>query len=193
MTSGGSEILLVRHGDTEWSSQGRHTGRTDVPLTERGEDQARSIAPLLDDANIGLVLSSPLQRAWRTAELAGLQPITEPDLMEWDYGAYEGLTTAQIRETKPDWSLWRDGVPAGEAIENVAHRAQVVLDRALEALADGDVVLVSHGHVLRVLSACWLGLPPQGGALLALDTATVSALGFERENRVIRRWNMPAS
>lgn len=193
MRTGGSQILLVRHGETEWSSLGRHTGRTDLPLLERGEQQARSIAPLLDDAHIGLVLSSPLQRAWRTAELAGFHPVAEPNLREWDYGAYEGLTTAQIREDKPDWNLFRDGVPEGETIESVARRADAVLMRARAALPDGDVVLVSHGHLLRVLAARWLDLPPEAGELFGLDTATVSALGFERETSVLRRWNVPAS
>lgn len=188
-----TEILLVRHGETEWSAAGRHTGRTDIPLTAHGEAQARALPPLLDDRRLSLVLSSPLQRAWCTAELAGLDGIvTEPGLEEWDYGDYEGLTTAQIREAKPDWNLWRDGVPGGETIDQVAARAEAVLERAVSALGQGDVALVSHGHLLRVLATRWLGLPPEDGALFALETATVSTLGFEHGNHVIRRWSVPA-
>lgn len=182
--------MLVRHGETAWSSSGQHTGRTDVPLSALGEDQARALTPTLDGRRFALVLCSPLQRAWRTAALAGLTDvIPEPNLAEWDYGDYEGLTTKQIRELKPDWSLWRDGVPGGETIEHVAKRAEAVLNRA--RAAHGDVVLVSHGHLLRVLATCWLGLPAKDGALFSLDTATVSALGFEHDAPVIRRWNMP--
>jgi broad specificity phosphatase PhoE len=190
------ELILVRHGETEWAREGRHTGRTDVPLTPRGEEQARSLAPLLADRKIAFRLVSPAERARRTAELAGLVDLngTETDdrLWEWDYGAYEGRTTPQIREERPDWYLWRDGVPGGETVEQVGVRVDGVLDRVRPHLAEGDVVLVAHGHVLRVLTARWLGLPPAGGRLFRLDTGTLSTLGTEHDQPVIRSWNVPA-
>lgn len=185
-----SEIVLVRHGETEWSASGRHTGRTDVPLTARGERQAKAVIPLLDGRDFALVLSSPLQRAVRTAEIAGLPSAElDPDLQEWDYGAYEGLTTAEIRERRPGWFLWRDGVPDGETLAEVGARADRAISRARLALPDGDVAVVAHGHFLRVLGARWVRLDPSCGAHLALDTATVSALGFEHAEPVIRHWN----
>jgi broad specificity phosphatase PhoE len=190
------ELILVRHGETEWAREGRHTGRTDVPLTPRGEEQARSLAPLLADRKIAFRLVSPAERARRTAELAGLVDLngTETDdrLWEWDYGAYEGRTTPQIREERPDWYLWRDGVPGGETVEQVGVRVDGVLDRVRPHLAEGDVVVVAHGHVLRVLTARWLGLPPAGGRLFRLDTGTLSTLGTEHDQPVIRSWNVPA-
>ena len=185
------EIVLARHGETEWSRDGRHTGRTDIPLTEEGQSQARLLGEALREWSFGRVLSSPLERAVETCRLAGLGDAVEttPDLLEWDYGDYDGVTTRQIREQRPDWYLWRDGCPGGERPEDVGRR----VDRVLEEIADSDedVALFAHGHVLRVLAARWIGLGPEGGALLALDTATLSVLGYERETRVVRRWNAP--
>jgi probable phosphoglycerate mutase len=190
------ELILVRHGETEWAREGRHTGRTDVPLTPRGEEQARSLAPLLADREIALALVSPAERARRTAELSGLVSLngTETDdrLWEWDYGAYEGRTTPQIREERPGWYLWRDGVVGGETVEQVGERVDGVLDRVRPHLAEDDVALVAHGHVLRVLTARWLGLSPAGGRLFRLDTGTLSTLGTEHDQPVIRSWNVPA-
>jgi broad specificity phosphatase PhoE len=191
------EVLLLRHGTTAWSQAGRHTGRTDIALTPAGEVQAELLRPRLAGRTISLTLSSPLQRARRTAELAGLADIElDPDLMEFDYGGYEGLTSREIRETHPGWVLWRDGVPAGDAdhpgesVADVQARVDRVLARARIGLAEGDVVLVAHGHLLRILAARWLGLDPQAGAFFALDTASFSALGFEHGLRVIRQWNV---
>jgi broad specificity phosphatase PhoE len=187
------ELILVRHGETEWARDGRHTGRTDVPLTPRGEEQARSLAPLLAERAIVLTLVSPAQRARRTAELSGLTGTeTDDRLWEWDYGAYEGRTTLQIGEDRPGWYLWRDGVVGGETVEQVGARVDGVLDRVRPSLAEGDVALVAHGHVLRVLTARWLGLPPAGGRLFRLDTGTLSTLGTEHDQPVIRSWNVPA-
>lgn len=193
-----SELLLVRHGETAWSANGRHTGLTDVPLTARGADEALSLAPFFRDREPALVLTSPLSRAVATAELAGLTGgIPEPDLHEWDYGGYEGVTTAEIRRTRPDWSLWTDGVPPGDAqhpgeqAAQVGARADRVLARAAKALngGRGDVVLVAHGHFLRVLTARYLGLPPQDGRLFLLRTGTVSVLSTEHGLPVIAGWN----
>ncbi|MFF2195973.1 histidine phosphatase family protein [Streptomyces sp. NPDC058157] len=193
-----SELLLVRHGETAWSANGRHTGLTDVPLTARGADEALSLAPWFRDRHPALVLTSPLSRAVATAELAGLTDgVPEPDLHEWDYGGYEGITTAEIRRTRPDWSLWTDGVPPGDAehpgesAAQVGARADRVLARAAEVLrADkGDVVLVAHGHFLRVLTARYLGLPPEAGRLFLLRTGTVSELSTEHGLPVIAGWN----
>jgi broad specificity phosphatase PhoE len=190
------ELILVRHGETEWAREGRHTGRTDVPLTPRGEEQARSLAPLLADREIALTLVSPAERARRTAELSGLVNLdetgTDDRLWEWDYGAYEGRTTPQIREERPGWYLWRDGVAGGETVEQVGERVDGVLDRVRPHLAQGEVALVAHGHVLRVLTARWLGLPPADGRLFRLDTGTLSTLGTEHDQPVIRSWNVPA-
>lgn len=188
------ELILVRHGETEWARDGRHTGRTDVPLTPRGEEQARALAPLLAGREVALTLVSPAQRARRTAELAGLSPAeTDERLWEWDYGAYEGRTTPQIDEERPGWSLWRDGVIGGETAAQVGARVDGVLDRVRGSLADGDVVLAAHGHVLRVLTARWLGLPPDAGRLFKLGTGTVSTLGTEHDEPVISSWNVPAA
>ena len=192
-------LVLLRHGETEWSRDGRHTGRTDVPLTTGGERDARQLAPRLAGFDLRLVLCSPLSRARRTAELAGLDPVTDHDLMEWDYGGYEGLTTPQIQETRPGWYLWRDGVIPGDAahpgetIEQVAQRTERVLARVAPLLTDGNVALVAHGHVLRVLTACYLRLPPADGRLFRLDTGTVSTLGTEHAEPVITSWNVPPS
>ena len=180
-------IVLVRHGETEWSRDKRHTGRTDVELTDAGRMQALATGRRIAGREWALVLASPLARAWATAELAGLQPEPEPDLMEWDYGEVEGITTEQMRERVPDWDIWRDGPPGGETIEQVAERADRVIARALAA--GGDVALVSHGHLLRILGARYLEQDPRFGSHLALATAAVCELGLERDRRVIARWN----
>jgi broad specificity phosphatase PhoE len=192
------DLILLRHGETEWSRQGRHTGRTDVVLTLRGEAAAAALAPMLVQRDIVAVFTSPARRAVRTAELAGLADAKlDPDLWEWDYGGYEGLTTRQIQEWRPGWYLWRDGVVPGDAahpgetVEQVADRADRVLRRVEPLLADGDVALVAHGHVLRVLTARFLGLEPSGGRLFRLDTGTVSTLGHEHGEPVILTWNVP--
>ena len=191
------ELVLLRHGATEWSASGKHTGRTDVPLSSLGEEQATRVAGLIADRSFALVLASPLVRAQETAQLAGLSHIeTDANLVEWDYGGYEGLTTAQIRAILPGWSLWRDGVPAhsdgqpGETAADVGLRADRVIARVLPVLGRGDVALVSHGHFLRVLAARWLSLAPTGGAMFALDTGSVSVLGFEHGAHVLRQWNL---
>ncbi len=190
------ELVLIRHGQTEWSRQRRHTGRTDLPLTEEGQRQAGAVRPLLAGRRFELVLTSPLRRATETAELAGLfGAVPQPDLMEWDYGAYEGITTAEIRRERPGWNLWTDGVPTGppehpgESPEQVGVRAERALTELAPALACGDVALVAHSHFLRVLTARWLGLPASAGALFRLDTGSVSTLGTERERRVMTSWN----
>ncbi|GAA2339161.1 histidine phosphatase family protein [Streptomyces kunmingensis] len=196
------DLLLVRHGQTEWTLSRQHTSFTDLPLTVRGEQEAAAVAPSLAGRDIAMALTSPLRRAVRTAELAGLTSTTaDPDLREWDYGSYEGITTAQIHRTRPDWNLWTDGVAPGpgdhpgESPEDVGIRARRVLDRIGPLLSDpaaGDVVLVAHGHILRVLTAARLGLPPAAGALFALDTGTVSRLSLEHGRPVIKAWNMTA-
>jgi broad specificity phosphatase PhoE len=185
------EIALARHGETEWSRDGRHTGRTDIPLTENGRRQARTLKGALAEWSFGRVLSSPLSRALETCRLAGLGDAvqTTEDLLEWDYGEYEGITTAEIRASRPGWSLWRDGCPGGEQAADVGRRVDRVIAE-LEAV-EGDVAVFAHGHVLRVLAARWVGLGAEAGALLALGTGTLSVLGYERETRVIRRWNAP--
>ncbi|MFD9329756.1 histidine phosphatase family protein [Streptomyces sp. NPDC060065] len=190
------DLLLVRHGETEWSVSGRHTSWTDLPLTQRGEEQAKSLAPLFADRTFALALTSPLGRAIRTAELAGLYgAVPDPDLHEWDYGAYEGITTVEIHRTRPDWYLWNDGVPPGspghpgESPTEVGQRADRVLSHIDKALADGDVVLVAHAHFLRVLAARRLGLPAADGRLFQLATGTVSRLSTEHGRPVIAQWN----
>jgi broad specificity phosphatase PhoE len=189
-----AEIVLIRHGQTEWSANGRHTSYTDLPLTEEGERQARKVAEALTGIRIAAVLCSPRQRAVRTAELAGLTVTAlDEDLVEWNYGEYEGIRTVEIRQTRPDWDLWRDGCPGGETPEQVGARLDRVLDRARKWLPEGHVALVAHGHALRVIAARWIGLPPSAGGLFALDTATLSLLGHEHERQVIRRWNGPVS
>jgi probable phosphoglycerate mutase len=189
--------VLVRHGETEWSRTGQHTGVTDLPLTPAGEDAARGLAPALTAFDFTLVLSSPLQRARRTAELAGLQPEIDGDLVEWDYGAYEGLTTAQVRDQVGyDWTVFEHGVVAGETpgetVEEVAARASRVVRRAVEAMGTGDVALVAHGHLLRVLTSVFLQSEPRFGAQLLLDAGALSVLEFEKELPAIRLWNRPA-
>jgi probable phosphoglycerate mutase len=182
-----SEIWLVRHGETEWSRSGQHTGRTDLPLTEVGREQALKLAPKLREQTFQRVFTSPLQRAHETARLAGLdQAEPDPDLMEWHYGDLEGRTTLQIRQEFPDWTIWTGQVPNGESVEQVAARAQAVLSRC----GNDKVALFAHGHFLRVLAACWLGVNPREGRLLALSTASLSVLGWEHETRTIRNWNL---
>jgi broad specificity phosphatase PhoE len=187
------EIVLARHGETEWSRDRRHTSHTDIPLTENGRRQAVLLRDALAGREFARVLSSPLQRALETCRLAGLGERVEltDDLVEWDYGEYEGITTAQIREERPGWYLWRDGCPGGESAVEVGRR----VDRVIAEVEDagGDVALFAHGHVLRVLTARWLGLGPESGALFKLDTGTLSTLGYERETRAITRWNLPVS
>ena len=192
------DLILLRHGETEWSSAGKHTGRTDIPLTPRGEAAAAALAPLLARRRIVAAFTSPARRAVATAALAGLvHPKTDPDLWEWDYGGYEGLTTPQIQKTRPGWYLWRDGVIPGDAehpgetVEQVGQRVDLVLGRVAPLLADGDVALVAHGHVLRVLTARYLRLEPADGRLFRLDTGTVSTLGTEHAEPVIASWNVP--
>ena len=187
-----SQLWLVRHGETEWSASGRHTSRTDLDLTDAGVEAARSVADKLRGTSFARVLSSPLLRARRTAELAGAgSPELVEDLHEWDYGDDEGLTTAQIRESRPGWTVWGDGCPGGESATDVGARADRVI--ALVRGVDGDVAVFAHGHFLRVLGARWCGLEPEAGAVLALDTATLCRLGWEREQAVVRMWNAPVS
>lgn len=182
-------LWLVRHGETEWSTLGRHTGRTDIPLTETGREQARSVAGRLAAHPFTSVLSSPLSRALETARLAGYADRVEvdDDLREWHYGADEGRTTPEIREERPGWTIWRDGPKDGETIEDVAARVDRVIARVQSV--SGDSLVFAHGHVLRILAARWLGESPYAGRLFALSTATVSVLGWERETAVIERWN----
>ena len=179
-------IVLVRHGQTEWSASGKHTSTTDVPLTEKGRRAAAALP--LRNREFALILTSPRLRARETCELAGFSGEVDDDLAEFDYGEYEGLTTKEIREQREWWSLWRDGCPGGETAALVGARVDRVIARAL--WAGGDVALFAHGHVLRVVGARWLGLPASSGALFALDTASVCELGFERENRVVWKWNV---
>ena len=183
------QLWLIRHGETEWSLSGAHTSRTDIPLTARGEQRAEKIRDYLAHRKFSLVLTSPLQRARETCRIAGYSDVAqiEENLREWDYGIFEGRTTADIRKDQPDWSIWDSPVPEGEPVEHVAARAQKVIDRALQA--GGDVALFAHAHILRILAATWLGLEPRGGRLFALGTGSVSTLGFERETRVISTWN----
>ena len=182
-------MVVVRHGETEWSRTGRHTGRSDIPLTENGERQARAVGEALRGREFALVVSSPLIRARETARLAGFEPELRDDLAEWDYGEYDGLTTPQIREQVPDWTIWGYGAVGGESVEQLAARADCVVAELLAV--DGDVLVFSHGHFLRVLTARWLELGAADGRLFALDSGTLSTLGFEREQRVIRSWNVP--
>jgi len=182
-------MFLVRHGATEWSLTGQHTGRTDIPLEPEGRLQAALVGRRLNQERFALVLASPLIRAWETCELAGfgLDAVADRDLMEWDYGDYEGRTTNDIRQSRPGWSLWTDGVPNGETAEEVGRRVDRVIDRA--RAVGGDTLCFAHGHVLRVLASRWVGLPSTGGAYLSLDAGSLSVLGWEREVPVICRWN----
>jgi broad specificity phosphatase PhoE len=184
-----AEIWLARHGETDWSAAGRHTGRTDIPLNDAGRAAARALADLLAGEQFVEVLTSPLQRARETCELAGFGPdaAIEPDLREWDYGEYEGITTAEIREQRPGWTVFADGCPGGESLAEVAARADHVIAHLRRA--DGRVLVFGHGHALRVLAARWAELPAVAGARLVLDTASVSTLGWEHETAAILRWN----
>jgi broad specificity phosphatase PhoE len=182
-----SEIWLVRHGETEWSRSGQHTSRTDLPLTPEGERQAASLKRMLAEHSFGLVLSSPMKRAVDTCRLVGLNAEISNDLLEWNYGDYEGLTTAEIQKRVPGWTVWTGASPNGETVDQVAARADRVILRAVAA--GGDVALFGHGHLLRILAARWLGLEPSAGRLLALSTASLSVLGYERETRVVQLWN----
>ncbi len=184
-------VVLVRHGETEWSRDGRHTGRTDIPLTTEGQRKATALAQPLRAWHFGLVLSSPLRRALETCRLAGYGATAQvrPELMEWDYGRYEGLTSRQIAEQNPGWSLWRDGGPDGETPADVGRRVDRVIAQVRQVA--GDVLIFAHGHILRVLAARWLDEPPGGGRHYALQTAAVSVLGYEHEDPVISRWNLP--
>ena len=184
-----TELWLVRHGETEWSRTGRHTGRTDVPLTDRGRDNARRLAPWLAQHRFDRVWSSTLSRARETAALAGFEPDeTLVDLCEWDYGKYEGLSTDEIQRNEPDFSTWTTPITGGESLQQVGERADRVLQRASEL--GGRSLLFAHAHLLRILAARWLGLEPSGGRLLAMAPASVSVLGYEHETRVIQVWNL---
>jgi broad specificity phosphatase PhoE len=187
-----AEIMLIRHGQTEWSAAGKHTSYTDLDLTAIGEQQAREAGKRLAGRSFAAVISSPRTGALRTAELAGLRvtEVTE-DLGEWNYGEYEGITSAEIRATRPDWSLWTDGCPGGETPEQVGARLDRVLAQARSLLDQGDVALIAHGHSLRVAGARWTGLPASEGRILKLDTATLSTLSFEHATPVIGTWNAP--
>jgi probable phosphoglycerate mutase len=184
-------VYTIRHGETEWSLNGRHTGTTDIPLTENGRRLAALLRPALTRQPFALVLVSPLQRARETCALSGLadKAVVEPDLVEWNYGAYEGLTPAQIHEAAPGWLIFRDGCPGGEAPDDVGARADRVIARA--RAVEGDVALFAHGHVLRVLVARWLGLPAGGGQHFLLDTGTLSVLGYYRGIPALKSWNAP--
>ena len=185
-----SELWLIRHGETEWSASGAHTGRSDIPLTAAGRQQATAIGRWLDGKKFSLVLESPLERARETCLLAGYGGAAQidPNLREWDYGDYEGRTTSDIQREIPGWSLWDNGPRNGETVAQVGARAEAAIARA--AAAQGDAALFAHGHLLRILTARWLGLAPSAGRLFALSTATISTLGHEHENRVITRWNL---
>ena len=189
MTHPASRCVLVRHGETEWSLDGRHTGRTDLPLLSEGQAQARSLRPALAAFTFAAVLTSPLLRARETAALAGLDHglVVDPDLAEWDYGAYEGITTTQIREGRPGWDLFTDGVPEGESADDVAERVDRVIARV--RAVPGDVACVAHSHVLRVLAARWIGLDPSVGRSLVLDPAAFCELGWDRGHPVVHSWN----
>lgn len=183
------EVWLIRHGETAWSRAGQHTGRTDIALTEHGREQARALAPLLAAQQFDAVLSSPMTRAIETCRLAGLDDRRQelPELHEWDYGIYEGRTTAEIRASAPGWSVWHSQVPQGESLAQVQVRASAVVARLLAM--NGRIVVFSHAHFLRALAGCWIGNEASLGAHLYLDTASVSVLGFDRDSRAIRHWN----
>ena len=189
MSNPEQKVYLLRHGETEWSLNGRHTGVTDIPLTENGRKLARQLQPILSEEQFVMVLTSPLQRARETCELAGLGTLAsvDRDLMEWNYGEYEGLTTDQIRRTRPDWSVFRDGCPGGESPLQVSVRADRIISRA--RTVDGNVALFSHGHILRVLAARWISLSASYGENFLLDTATLNVLGYYRESPAFKIWN----
>ena len=186
----GRRVFLARHGETEWSAAGKHTGRTDVPLTTEGKRRAKELGALLRGRGFDLVLSSPLSRALDTCRIAGFGDCAEVDdrMVEWDYGVFEGRSTEEIRSSEPGWSVWTSEIREGESVHEVGRRADDVIDRARDA--SGDVLLFAHGHYLRILTARWLGLAPACGRLFRLDTATLSVLGYERESPVILKWNL---
>jgi len=188
----GVELWLVRHGETEWSLSGAHTSRTDIPLTDKGRERAEKLRDYLKGTKFDAVFESPMQRARETCAIAGFGDVAkvEDGLKEWDYGVYEGRTTREIQTEIPGWSVWKDEIVGGETVEHVGERADGVIDKALASAPDGGkVALFAHAHILRILAARWVGLPPKDGALLALGTGSVSVLGRERETRVIERWN----
>ena len=191
MSNPEQKVYLLRHGETEWSLNGRHTGVTDIPLTENGRKLARQLQPILAEEKFVMVLTSPLQRARETCELAGLGTLAgvDRDLMEWNYGEYEGLTTEQIRQTRPAWSVFRDGCPGGESPLQVSVRADRIVSRV--RTVDGNVALFSHGHILRVLAARWINLSSSYGENFLLDTATLNVLGYYRESPAFKIWNAP--
>jgi probable phosphoglycerate mutase len=190
MSESRQELWLIRHGETEWSAAKRHTGRTDIPLTPMGEHQAAELRQTLAGRRFSLVLCSPLRRARQTCELAGYGAVATlaDGLLEWDYGIYEGRTTEEMRQEDHGWSIWSTSVPQGESLDQVGRRAQGVIEQVLQA--KGDVILFAHAHILRILTACWLGLHPEAGRLFVLRTASISVLGYEREIRVISEWNV---
>ncbi len=186
-----SRMVLLRHGATEWSLSGQHTGRSDIPLLDLGRDQAKRAGDLMRAqglAPFAEVLTSPLCRAAETCELAGFDGVHDPDLMEWDYGEYEGLTSAEIREGRPGWTLWEDGVPGGERVSDVGRRADRVIERV--RAREGTTLCVAHGHLLRVMAARWLGLPPVAARLFLLNTGSIGILGWELGWSVMERWNL---
>jgi broad specificity phosphatase PhoE len=188
----GKLIWLIRHGETEWTQSGQHTGRTEIPLTDLGRQRGLAVARELASRPFALVLTSPRERARETCRLAGYGAVAEiePNLQEYDYGIYEGRTTPDIRKEVPDWSIWSGPVPEGETLQQVAARAQAVIRRA--SAAEGDVACFAHGHILRILAACWLGLPPEGGKSLGLEPGSISLLGHERQTPVLWLWNRVA-
>ena len=197
--AGAVDLWLIRHGETEWSAEGRHTGLTDLPLTEHGRERAAALGKYLAGTKFAAVLCSPLRRARETCEIAGFgaQAVVDDNLCEWDYGVYEGRTTQEIQAEIPGWSVWKDPIVGGETVEHVGERADAVIAHALAA-ADAaagapveckKVALFAHAHILRILAARWVGLEARGGELLALETGSLSVLGWERETRVILRWN----
>ena len=193
MSDAQRQLWLLRHGANEWALNGRHTGSTDLPLLPVGEAEATALAPILAKQAFAAVFSSPLQRARRTCELGGLgnQMQILDDILEWNYGDYEGITTPQIRESVPDWTVWTHGCPNGEDAAQVQARCETAIGTALAVPGDGDVALFAHGHILRALAGTWLGLGAAGGRLLKLGTASVSVLGWERGQRALARWNAP--
>lgn len=191
--TGGQRVFLIRHGQTAWSVSLRHTGRTDIPLTENGRRQADALATKLGKESFGLVLTSPMRRARETCERAGFAELAdvEPNLCEWHYGDYEGLTPDEIRVSAPDWLVFRDGCPGGESAEQVGARVDSVIERVRST--DRDVALFAHGHLFRVFAARWLGLPVEAGSHFLLDTATLSVLGSYRGLPAVLHWNVPLS
>jgi probable phosphoglycerate mutase len=191
MAGSEQQVYVIRHGETEWSLSGQHTGVTDIPLTENGRAVARRLQPILAKVSFSLVLTSPLGRARETCELVGLRghATVEPDLMEWNYGEYEGLTAKQIHAKRPGWVIFRDGSPGGETPEEVAARADRVIARV--RAAPGNVALFAHGHIFRVLVSRWIGLPPAAGQHFLLDTATLNILGYYRDSPAVKVWNAP--